>query len=75
MDSWKHGKSYLVCPIYQLPTRNSQIYQQAGARSVCIITYTHLATWIAYARKSSKKARQLIYEIFKTVYLKSYESC
>ena len=70
MDSWKHGKSYamLVCPIYQLPTRNSQIYQQAGARSVCIITYTHLATWIAYAReKSSKKARQLIYEIFKTV--------
>ena len=28
MGRWKHGKPYamLVCPIYQLPSRNSQIY-------------------------------------------------
>lgn len=42
MDGWKHGKPYamVVCPVYQLPTRASQIYQQAGARSVCIGTYS-----------------------------------
>lgn len=29
MDDWKHGKPYamVVCPVYQLPTRTSQIYQ------------------------------------------------
>jgi len=45
MDDWKHGKPYamVVCPVYQLPSRASQIYQQAAARSVCICTYTHLA--------------------------------
>ena len=41
LDGWKHGKPYamVVCPVYQLPSRTSQIYQQAGARSVCIGTY------------------------------------
>lgn len=40
MDSWKHGRPFamVVCPFYQLPRRNSQIYQQAAARSVCIFT-------------------------------------
>ncbi len=33
MDDWKHSKTYamVVCPVYQLLTRTSQIYQQAGA--------------------------------------------
>jgi hypothetical protein len=70
MDNWKHGKPYamVVCPIYQLPCRTSQIYQQAAARSVCILTYNHLAVIVRYANLvSQKKAMELIYEIFRTV--------
>ena len=52
MDGWKHGKPFamVVCPVYQLPSRTSQIYQQAVARSVCICTYTHLAVLVRYAK-------------------------
>ncbi len=70
MDGWKHGKPYamVVCPVYQLPLRTSQIYQQAGARSVCIATYTHLAVFARYAEaKSKNKAMELVHEVFKTV--------
>lgn len=70
MDGWKHGKPYamVVCPVYQLPSRNSQIYQQAGARSVCIGTYTHLAVLARYAEaQSTNKAMELVHEVFKVV--------
>ena len=70
LDGWKHGKPYamVVCPVYQLPSRTSQIYQQAGARSVCIGTYTHLAVFSRYAEiKSKDKAMELLHEVFKTV--------
>ncbi len=70
MDGWKHGKPYamVVCPVYQLPVRTSQIYQQAGARSVCIGTYTHLAVLARYAQITSKnRAVELVHEVFKTV--------
>jgi hypothetical protein len=70
MDVWKHGKPYamVVCPVYQLPFRTSQIYQQAGARSVCIATYTHLAVFSRYAEVSNKyEAMRLVHEVFKTV--------
>ena len=70
MDSWKHGKSYamVVCPVYQLPSRTSQIYQQAGVRSVCIGTYTHLAVLIRYAEATNRsKAMELVHEVFKSV--------
>lgn len=45
MDGWRNGLDYalVVCPIYQLPTQRSQIYQQAIARNVCILSYSHLA--------------------------------
>lgn len=51
MHSWKRGKPHaiVVCPIYQLPTRTSQIYQQAIARSVCIFSYAHLAVLVRVA--------------------------
>lgn len=54
MDSWKYGKPYamVVCPIYQLSSKNSQIYQQSGARSVLIGTYTHLAVLVRYAKRN-----------------------
>ena len=70
MDSWKHGKPYamVVCPIYQLPSRNSQIYQQAITRNVCIFIYSHLALIVRYANDVSKvKAENLLLKIFKTV--------
>lgn len=45
MDGWKRGKPYavVVCPINQMPTRASQIYQQACARNVAILSYSHFA--------------------------------
>lgn len=70
MDDWKHGKPYamLVCPVYQLPARTSQIYQQAASRTVCIATYTHLAVLVRYAQdKSKNKAMKLLHEVFKSV--------
>ncbi len=52
MDGWRAGLDYaiVVCPIYQLPTRTSQIYQQAIARNVCVIGYSHLAALVTLAQ-------------------------
>ncbi len=48
MDNWKFGKPFamVVCPLYQIPSKNSQIYQQASARNVCIFSYSHLAVLV-----------------------------
>jgi len=70
MDGWKRGKPYamVVCPIYQLPTKSSQIYEQASARNVCIFTYSHLAMLVSYSLLDSKqRAVELIHEIFKVI--------
>jgi HindIII restriction endonuclease len=60
MDNWKHGKRHavLVAPLYQLPTRESQIYEQAVARDVCILSYAHLALLVAFADASGDDAAQ-----------------
>lgn len=57
MDGWKRGKPYamVVCPLYQLPTRNSQIYQQASARNVCIFSYSHLSILVQLSQSFPKK--------------------
>lgn len=70
MDSWKHGKPYamVVCPVYQLPSRTSQIYQQAGTSSVCIATYTHLAVFARYAEvRGKERVKELVHDVFKAV--------
>lgn len=70
LDGWKHGKPYamVVCPIYQLPTRSSQIYQQASTRNVCIFTYSHLAMLVLFAKKEGReKAEELLENIFKSI--------
>lgn len=56
MDGWRHGLDYavLVCPIYQLPGRTSQIYQQAIARNVCIFSYSHLGALVGLATRQGK---------------------
>lgn len=62
MERWKRGKPYaiVVCPIYQLPTTTSQIYQQAIAGDVCVFTYSHLAVIIRLAEKVGKKAAERV---------------
>ncbi len=70
MDNWKHGKPYamIVSPVYQLPFRTSQIYQQAASRSVLISTYTHLAVGVRYADLTGMdRAIDLFHTIFQTV--------
>lgn len=70
MHSWKRGKPYamVVCPIYQLPTSSSQIYEQATTQNVCVFTYTHLALLLSYADvEGQPKAQLLLKKIFETV--------
>jgi type II restriction enzyme len=70
MDGWKRGKPYamIVSPIYQLPTRASQIYQQAIARNVCLFTYSHLVMLVSFCLlKGNAKTEKLTHEIFRTV--------
>ncbi len=70
MDGWKRGKPYamVVCPIYQLPKRSSQIYEQASTRNVCVFTYSHLAMLVSFSLLDGKsKTEELIHEIFKTI--------
>lgn len=67
MDGWKYGKDYamVVCPIYQLPTKSSQIYQQATTRNVCIFTYSHLTILVLLSEiEGADRAEELLEEIF-----------
>ena len=70
MDGWKRGKAYalLVCPIYQMPTKNSQIYEQATSKNVCLITYSHLAILTLLAKRSSvSDAQSLLTKVLECV--------
>jgi len=72
MDGWRNGLDYavVVCPIYQLPRRTSQIYQQAIARNVCILSYSHLAALVGFAkRKGELAAEKGLREVLKSVSL------
>lgn len=70
MDTWKRGKPFamIVCPVYQLPSRISQIYQQSATLSVCIFTYTHLAVLVRFSELIGQPAAQrLLHHVFKTI--------
>lgn len=70
MDGWRRDRHYamVVCPIYQLPVRASQIYHQASTRNVCIFTYSHLAVLSALSDISgSESVQELLFRIFETV--------
>ena len=70
MDGWKRGKPFamVVCPLYQLPARNSQIYEQAGARNVCLFSYSHLAVLVQLVKEEgTHRVTALLHEIFKMV--------
>ena len=65
MDKWKHGLPYalLVCPLYQLPASNSQIYYQAIERNVCILSYNHLCALIKTASENKRSALLTLKEL------------
>jgi len=70
MDGWKRGKPYaiVVCPLYQLPSRTSQIYQQAAVRNVFVASYSRLAILIGLAEQESQDvAQELLLPLFETV--------
>ncbi len=50
LDRWKKGAEYAVLlgPLYQYPTRTSQIYQQAIEKNVTLLSFTHLGFLIKY---------------------------
>lgn len=78
MDSWRNDLDYavVVCPIYQLPGKISQIYQQAITRNVCILSYSHLAALLALAIEKSpqiaEKGLHLILEKVAKLHLSKY---
>ena len=48
MEDWKGDNDYsvLVCPYYQYPKSNSQIYGQALDGNVCLLSWEHLALFL-----------------------------
>jgi len=70
MDNWKRGKDFavVVCPIYQLPSRSSQIYQQATAQNVCVLSYSHVVFLVTYAdRFGAEEAQRLFGDLLACV--------
>jgi len=59
LNKWRGRRDYavLICPIYQLPSSTSQIYQQAiTCKRVCILSYAHVAALVAFAERRGKPA-------------------
>ena len=72
LDEWRYDLDFAVVigPIYQFPTRASQIYRQAIARNVCVLSYSHLAVLTGLAiRKDKPVAEYALGEVLKTVSL------
>lgn len=71
MDKWKGGKPHalLACPIYQLPARQSQIYNSAEMRNVCVFSYSHLCVLINIA---SNVGNDVATSILKDVFENSF---
>ena len=70
MDDWKFGRPFamVVCPLYQVPSRASQIYEQASTRNVCIFSYSHLAVLVQLSvMKDVGSSTSLLHEIFQVV--------
>lgn len=70
VDGWRRDLDYaiVVCPIYQFPMRTSQIYNQAIARNVCLLSYSHLATLVALAARAKRTSGENgLEEILKSV--------
>ena len=72
MNSWKRGKSYAIvaAPLYQMPTRTSQIYEQAISHDVCILSLPHVAVLVSFAmRVGFAEAQELLGNVLQSVKL------
>lgn len=72
LDVWRGELDHavLVCPIHQLPSRTSQIYQQAVARNVCILSYAHLAALARFAdRRNAEMSAAGLQSVLESVSL------
>ncbi|MFT4278188.1 MAG: HindIII family type II restriction endonuclease [Rhodopseudomonas sp.] len=70
MHSWKRERRYamVVCPLHQLPSRTSQIYEQATQNDVLIFSYSHLAVLLRAAQHlGAEKAVALLLAAFELV--------
>ncbi|MCC6476727.1 HindIII family type II restriction endonuclease [bacterium] len=70
MHYWRAGLDFalLVCPIYQLPGRASQIYRQAVSRNVCIISYCHLSTLVRLSElRGTAASEQALHQVLRCV--------
>jgi len=55
MGGWRRDKDYavIVSPLYQLPSRKSQIYRQATSQDVCLLSFSHLVLLVRLASQES----------------------
>jgi len=66
LHTWKREKPHamIVCPVYHLPTRSSQIYLQAITNTICVFSYSHMAVLAEFAETSGKaQAQELLLRI------------
>ena len=61
LNQWKKGADYacLVCPLYQYPTKTSQIYDQAIRYNVTLFSFSHLGFLIRSGVTDPDKLRPL----------------
>jgi hypothetical protein len=54
LDDWRRSNTYacLIAPLYQFPSKNSQIYAQAKARNVTMLSYEHLQFLLEHIKES-----------------------
>lgn len=61
LNQWREGADFacLVGPLYQYPSRNSQIYAQAIRYNVTLLSYTHLDFLIRSGKVDPKSLKEL----------------
>jgi type II restriction enzyme len=68
MRRWKYGKRYgiVVAPIFQLPSVNSQIYEQAISYDIAVLSYSHLATLVNYVAQAGGDGQKALLCVLET---------
>ena len=57
MVDWRGDNDYavLVCPYYQYPKSNSQIYGQALDGNICLLGWEHFSYFLEYGVQETRK--------------------
>jgi len=65
LNDWRGEADYacMVSPIFQYPTKKSQIYSQARARNVTLLSFTHLHLMLKSLRGKSKPDLEPLWKI------------